>query len=741
MNYKDITQKTNAINDDVVHHRLKKSFDKLRLLVDEIQHWEFSNTLQELETNYRYMLHYLIEGIDDPEQRQIYNQLAKKTLALSDDIVQKASLQDSPTLFFEKKRLHAIRPPLALSEFRKALQKHTDTCSFIDLLEEGDEKEGRLYRAHKSHQQIVSELFYALFTESRWKKEHHTAYHAFFSDALVPSNDKCVAISAITLNLLQQFDTLKIDLLLDVCKSDNVPLAIRAIVGLIPVFQHYAARWKFYPELTNRLKLLSDDALFSRRLITAILQFIESRDTEKITRKLTEEIFPEMMKLSPIIGKKIKLDEWIGETGMDEKNPEWQKILDEAGLSDKLQEFSNLQLEGADVFHSTFSNLKSYPFFNEIHSWFLPFDALYTEIHPLFASTSDRSVLMESITNSSYICNSDKYSFCFSVMTMPTAYRKMMLSQLGSENEEMKRMLEEEFAINPHQNDETSSKQYIQDLYRFFKLFRRKNDFVDIFSLPLNFHTIEAFGAVMESPANLSRIALYYFEKNHFEEALSSYQMLADYQQENGEVWQKIGYCKQMLGDISGALQAYLHADLIESNNTWLLQRIAYSYRLLKEPKKALEYYHRLAHLHPDDLRTQLSIGHCFLALKQYNEALNNYFKVELEENENQRAWRSIAWCAFLSRKFDIAQRYYAKILQESPNTHDFLNAGHVELCLNNPKKSIDFYHQAQQKTADFSTFEMLINEDLDELQEAGVNTHIIPFVIDKMRYDDIKSE
>jgi len=54
-----------------------------------------------------------------------------------------------------------------------------------------------------------------------------------------------------------------------------------------------------------------------------------------------------MMKLSPMIGKKIKLDEWMGATGFEEKNPEWQKIIDESGLSDKLQELSELQMEGS----------------------------------------------------------------------------------------------------------------------------------------------------------------------------------------------------------------------------------------------------------------------------------------------------------------------------------------------------------------------------------------------------------
>ena len=245
------------------------------------------------------------------------------------------------------------------------------------------------------------------------------------------------------LNILQRFDVKKIEFLLDVCKCKTLEIAIRAIVGIIPIFQIYESRWELYPECTDRLKLLSDNPAFTRRMIYAILRFIQAQDTEKITKKLTEEILPQMMKLTPIIGKKINLDEWMGESSIEDKNPEWQKILDDTGLTDKLQEFSNMQLEGADVFHFTFSSLKSYPFFYEMSNWFLPFDP---GIHnyTAFSDKEEGKSLFESITESPHICNFDKYSFCFSIMIMPERYRKMMISQLTAEGEELK-MQEEEF--------------------------------------------------------------------------------------------------------------------------------------------------------------------------------------------------------------------------------------------------------------------------------------------------------
>ncbi|SRR5690554_1335278 len=319
---------------------------------------------------------------------------------------------------------------------------------------------------------------------------------------------------------------------------------------------------------------------------------------------------------------------------------------------------------------------------------------------------------------------------------MPENYRKMMIGQLGAEGDEIKKMKEEERALNPFQKEEIIIKQYIQNLYRFFKIFPRRSEFTDIFELPLNYHEIEPFFPIVRQPKHLEHIALYYFEKNNFNEAVTAYSLLAKSGNTKSETWQKIGYAKQMMGDIQGALDAYLHADLMEENNTWILNRVAYCYRVLKDPQTALEYYRRLEQFRPDDLTIQLNIGHCFLELKRYDDAINNYFKVELLDNNNSRAWRPIAWCAFLSRKFDVARDYYTRIIEKNPTTHDYLNAGHVALCLDNIKRGVEFYTLSMEKAGGMSAFKTLLYDDEEELKQAGVDTTILPIILDKIRYD-----
>ncbi len=737
MDLSETAKKRALIYSHIEQKQLKDAIEGVKELASLQHNWAVSEKIAELESNYQYMLHYLLEGKKDPDQQRIYDKLIRDIYIAADDAAEYLYLQESPSLFFDKLRLMNMRTPVTVDEYRSILTRQHDTFTFIELLEEGSEKEQRLKQNALAHEKTLQELFYSIYVSPRANADQIASYRSLLEDALIPLYDKCILVSALTMNILQRFDAEKIKFLLDLCRRPEAELSTRAVIGIIPIFQLYGERWHLYPECNERLQLLSDDKIFNRRFITSVIGYIQAHETEKITRKLTEEILPEMMKLSPLIGKKIRLDEWIGESGLDEKNPEWQKILDETGLTDKLQEFSELQLEGADVFHSTFSNLKSYPFFHEMNNWFLPFNPQHSSIQQLFANREEGSSLIETMFSTSLICNSDKYSFCFSIMMMPEEYRKMMINQLGAESDEIRKMQEEEEVMKPNQKEETLIKQYIQDLYRFHKLYRRRGEFTDIFTLPLNYHELNAFQPVVLQPGFLEKIALYYFEKNNFSEALGAYTMLSDKGMTTPEIWQKIGYCRQMMPDLKGALEAYLHADLLEENNSWVLRRIAHCYRVLKEPEMALTYYRRLEQLRPDDLNIQLNIGHCFLELRQYDKALNYYFKVELLDSSNTRAWRSIAWCAFLSRKFDVAGKYYAQIMENKPTAHDYLNAGHVELCLENPKKTVALYRLSLQKTANFEIFMSMLAEDEDELQEAGVDSNILPIIMDQIRYEE----
>ena len=75
---------------------------------------------------------------------------------------------------------------------------------------------------------------------------------------------------------------------------------------------------------------------------------------------------------------------------------------------------NELQLEGADVYMSTFAALKNYPFFREVHNWFYPFSKQQSDvIKQLKQEGNEKNTLLDLILQSGFFSNSDKYSLFF----------------------------------------------------------------------------------------------------------------------------------------------------------------------------------------------------------------------------------------------------------------------------------------------------------------------------------------
>ena len=716
--------------------QLKDAFELLTKLVVNTQDWHVAEKLSELETNYKYMLHYQFEDTVDPQKDIIYNTILRTLYELTDDISDELLKIDSTNIFYERLRINTIRVPLTLDEIQKQLKEISDSWALTDLLEAGDVKTSKKRELSVKRERFGSELFNYIFVSSRADEKQELEYISFINNEDVSVREKLLFISALTLNLFHRFDGRKLCTLMEACRSAQETMRQRAIVGLIIVLQMYDVRWPLYPECQFKLDALSEDVAFRRSVLAVVKQLIRSRETEEISRKLTEEIIPEMMKFNSLAGKKLNMQDLMGETDFAEKNPDWQKELESSGLANKLQEYSSLQMEGADVFHSTFSNLKNFPFFGELSNWFLLFDTQYSELQPLFLEKEGlNGMLQAAVLNSNHMCNSDKYSFALSLLQIPESQRQMMAGRFGEEADQLKEMQKDAESLNPKVNEEVISNQYIQDLYRFFKLYPYKNNFFDIFKLRLNFYDKKSIAPLISEHKSMLQIANYCFDKNFFEEALGIYQKLIADGLFESDLWQKVGYCKQMLDDLRGALEAFLQAELLSPDNSWIIKRIAQVYKSLKEPQQALEYYQRAAQLNPNNLNIELNIGHCYLDLGEYEKALNSYFKVEVLESKNAKAWRPIAWTAFLLRKFDLAQQYYQQILSDKPNVHDYLNAGHVELCLNRKKSALDCYLKAAYKTSDFNQFVSLFEDDTKELIAAGIDKSFFSILLDELRY------
>ncbi|MFA5330619.1 MAG: tetratricopeptide repeat protein [Prolixibacteraceae bacterium] len=738
MTNKNLNIKYTEICTNLAERKLKPAFDQLKSLMSENGLGAFNDEWLELDQTYHYMLQYTIEGTRDPERKKVYRKLIVSAYELADKVNEAIRLKYSSSVEYERKRTFGHQFISDFETFQAGLEEfylHSELQSMAD-----NEKivTSRNQAEEANHRQQLFRLFYHVWFRDQLSSDEINFLKQFFEKPSIRVAYKSLIVSALTLSLQRYFDETKFSLLFDVYGMEEATINQRALVGLLITLYQYDSRLPYFSEITGRLKILNEDQEFRQNLERILIQLIRSKETEKLQQRIRDELIPEMIKISPTLKDKINLDSLMEKGLSDDKNPEWQEIFgDSPGLINKMEEFSELQMEGADVFVGSFSMLKSFPFFNEMGNWFVPFFTEDPEIQKVIdiSDPATRSFI-ETIGGAPILCDSDKYSFCFSMRQLPKENLEFIAEGLKAEMDQFKEIENDEELTAPGRKAGFISNQYIQDLYRFYKLHPRKNDFEDIFNWRFDFHNKLTLGDILKEDSKILRnISEYYFLKNYFEEASTIFEYLLSVEKD-GELYQKVAFCYQKTGNFEKALESYQKAELYDLNRLWTLKKIALCYRNLKQPAKALEYYQAAEKLNPNDLNNQLNVGHCLLELDQFEEALKCYFKVEYLDQVNKKVWRPIGWCSFLTGKKDQAEKYFLKLLEEDPSKHDLMNMGHVQWSLGNRKAALDFYKKSISKTG-FSEAEFMevFEEDLPQLLQQGVDKDDVPIMLDQLRY------
>ena len=739
MTEKEIKDKYNQICNLLSERKLKPAFDLLEQLISVTGLAELRDQYMTMEQNYKFMLKYTVEGINDPERQKIYQHLLISTFELADGTYENLRMKYSQTIEYQKKRGFAKHFITNFEGFSNDLEKYSVQKELRTLIT-ADSPESNETRAEvEIHLQKIFTIFYHFWFTDRLTGDDSQFLESFMKNPASTYYEKSLVVTGLTLSVMRHFDEHKIILLFNYYEDPDEEVSKRALIGLIIAIYYYDQRMPFFHAITGRLQIFIEDTRFRSDFEKTILQFIRSKETEKIQRKLQDEIFPEMIKLSPNLRNKLSIESLLGEGLTEDKNPEWQEILKDApGLVGKMEELTEMQLEGADVFLSSFSMLKHFPFFSELGNWFFPFTPDHPEIkrNPINKDSTEDLAFTQLIMKSPMLCNSDKYSFYFSIMNIPPDYKKMVSDSLKAESEQMDELGKEGSFLQPDKKAEIIISQYIRDLYRFYKIHPQHESFEDIFAWKFDFHHKFAFTPLLDEDLRIQRnIAEFNFAKNYFNEAAELYELLLQIK-DDVEMLQKLAFCYQKMGDYKKALNFYLKADLFDHNKLWNYKKIALCYRNLKKPVKALEYYQLAEILESDSLTLQISIGQCQMELKLYEEALKSYYKVEYLSPGNKKIWRPIGWCSFLLGKIPEAEKYYEMLISDHPNKYDLLNMGHVQWCLGNRKAALDYYKRSiNDSDSSEKDFMEAFDEDLQNLIKQGVNPEDVPIMLDQLRY------
>ena len=710
--------------------RLRDAFRILRIMTPS-QAWRIVGDIDRVEESYALMLRYAADGADDPQRRDVYAGIVAKLYSLLDRVIREAEEADSPTLYFNTVRYERMQLE-TLPQLIDSYARLIDNTSLFNMAASGNAAQRVKDRLEKEN--LERRIFNKIWTEYPLGADSVDALRAMFANAALPSYFKEYVVSALMLGAFDYYEESRLLLLLDAYASQPPRLALKALCGAVLVMCAHRDR-SDTTRLVDRIAALRESMPWERDIKAVYLQMIRTRDTEKINRKVRDELMPQMLKLRPDIYKKINDTASMADLSDIEENPEWQEMLENSGIADKMKELSKIQEDGGDVMMSTFSHLKTFPFFNEMPNWFLPFHIDHSVVSDTLSSGGGETIA-ELISATPFLCNSDKYSFALSLNHVPEAQRKMMLSQFDEQNVNLAAIQNSELSADDKMRENVINK-YIQDLYRFYKLFRRKGEFYDPFALPVNLTQVPLLAKDTTDAATLQLVGEFYFKHGYYADARELFTVLSGIVPPDAALYQKLGYCYQQAGDIDEALKYYGQAELLNADSIWTVRRMAACYKLSGRPAEALEYFKRVSAIYPDDLSAALNIGHCLLELERYAEAMKYYYKVEFLDTKSTRAWRPLAWCALLSRDFDTSRKYYERVLTGTePDAGDYLNMGHLNLATGNISEAINLYKLSA--TADPGRMEGFIknlNADRDALTAIGVDVSVLPLIIDSMLY------
>lgn len=687
---------------------------------------KFAPELEHQRSEYGYMRSFTLRGLPDPTLPQRRAETIGKLRTLADSMDRELSLSNASTLYFNTLRYELSSPADTLASVADEYRRVSGKLSLVALAENPDQANESLSRSAEA---LERRLFNKVWTLYPLTSADDAAVGELIHDMSLRDRFKSLMVSALLMGGLEFYDERRMRLLMDIYAAapEDVSDEIRipALCALLVLLWIHRSR-QMSARLSERLDALRDMPEWMRDVRMAAMQFVRSRDTERITRKFREEVMPEMMRLRPEIEK---LKDKPFDPEAIEENPEWADMLEKTGIADKLREMQELQQEGADVMMATFSTLKSFPFFNDIANWFLPFDPSHSMVSG--SAVPEVKSLLDILETAPMLCDNDKYSIALSLSQIPPQQRELMISQLRMQNEQLDTVRMAGAAAGKREREEIAVN-YVRNLYRFFKLFRRKGEFTDPFASGLNIPGTPALKAEFDDPDILTVLSEFYFRRGYHADALEAFRRLGDLTGPDAGTLQKMGYCEQSLGNIREALACYEQANLLDPADKWTLRRLAWCYKSLQQWDNALNCYTALAENNPDDSSLALNIGLCHVKMRRFDVALNFLLKAEFLASSNEKATRALAWCTLLAGDFDRCVKYTATLLASaSPRPKDFLNAGHLSLLTGHPGEAAEHYAEAiRSMGADL--FIRILEEDTVTIPAfAGVNRDLLSIVAD----------
>jgi tetratricopeptide (TPR) repeat protein len=471
-----------------------------------------------------------------------------------------------------------------------------------------------------------------------------------------------------------------------------------------------------YPELIPLVEKLLEDEKCRQELVELQKQIIFCLNTEQDTQTIQKEIMPDLLNSQTFRMTRNGIEEMEEDPMEDILHPgEQERKLEQ--VEESFNRMLNMQKQGSDIYFGGFSQMKRFTFFNELSNWFVPFYIDHPEISNLIDMTGQNRFLKVMVEKGPF-CNSDKYSFVYAFQQVLDRIPENMREMLNRGEASISEMNIEEMESATYLR-----RTYLQDLYRFFRLFPQREEFVDPFDVADSRYLFFADPIFTKTHLELlfNEVAAFLLKQKRTREAARVLENIGE-PRRDFQYWMMAGYLNQhhaILVNGYDDLLCYAKALELQPENERALVGYARALFLRERYAEALEIYNQLVAIRPEKKSYCLNRAVSMTNLGQYTGALQDLYRLNYESPEDQNINRVLAWTLVCEGKYEQAEKIYAQLLEDKAQADDLLNYGYCLWFSGHIDEAADCFHRFLKDTG--ATPAYILQNEADLLKEKGI--------------------
>ena len=673
-----------------------------------------ADRLYAIKADFQLMSDYWKRGFKDPQLPNLYDSLLRRLYVLYADAAMSYQIKHSAYLSNIHARLSISTHDWTVQVLKEALEEYVAAGAMLALELEHKQAEKKK-ELHRKHHQLIADWFDRIRLSAVWSEGQAYAMEEILLSPTIDTNDQQVLISAIMLATLNHFDIAKFKLLLSVYRrATDTAVRQRALVGWVLALQNDIFLY-LYDEERKVLDEILEDKNVCQELVQLQHQIILCINAEKDNQTIQREIMPDLLKNSDFRVTRNGIEEVEDHSLDDILHPDEEERRMEQ-VEESFQRMQEMQKQGSDIYFGGFSQMKRFSFFQEICNWFVPF---YID-HPGIADVAEKfqkNSFLQSLMKAGPFCHSDKYSFVLAFNQVMNHIPKNLWEMMERGEASVTEVLKEESRSAAY-----IRRIYLQDLYRFFRLYPYRSEFCNPFEdYRYLFLSKKVFSRTHVEPY-FNDVAAFLIKQKRMQEA----GMVLD---NCGEArcdfrhYMMCGYLNQHVyydfGGDKDALFCYQKALELEPGNEKALQGYARALFEEKRYEEALTAYDQLLALQPDKKSYLLNRAVCLTNLKRYADALKDLYRLNFESSEDMTVNRVLAWTLTCDEKYEQAEKFYSSLLTDHTLPDDLLNYGYCLWLGGHVDEAADCFHRYLKETEQKKNY--IIENELELLLEKGV--------------------